>query len=107
MEEILIYTDNGWKSAPMPNTVELTVGEYRKLADDNNLEADTQYCVTDTGCIIDDLTEPLMYDTTVSTLIDKALRASFNCVYCGTQNFESAQAHTPHCPNCGALMRRI
>ena len=30
----------------------------------------------------------------------------FHCVYCGTQDFEGNDKHTPHCPNCGALMRK-
>ena len=31
--------------------------------------------------------------------------ATFHCNFCGTENFTyTGTDHTPHCPNCGALM---
>lgn len=35
----------------------------------------------------------------------KKLIPKFHCIYCGTKDFEGDSKHTPHCPNCGALMR--
>lgn len=35
----------------------------------------------------------------------KKLSPKFHCIYCGTQDFDGESKHTPHCPNCGALMR--
>ena len=53
------------------------------------------------------------YQATINALVEKVDALSkrpiprFNCIYCGTQNFEySGISTTPQCPNCGALMRR-
>ena len=49
-----------------------------------------------------------VYSPTISDILadlTKRPTAKFHCVYCGTQDFDGDSKHTPHCPNCGALMR--
>ena len=57
--------------------------------------------ITNYQDVINELTEK------INALSKKAI-PRFNCIYCGTQNFEyNGVATTPQCPNCGALMRRV
>ena len=84
--------------------------EYINLCKSGKVSKDTLYLIEDTPPSFIDVTAmSSIANDTVQSMINSCdeLNASFQCNYCGTEDYTHGLHSTPHCPNCGALMHRI
>ena len=83
--------------------------EFINLRESGQVSGDKLYLIEDTPSFIDATVRSTISDDTVQSMINRCeeLNASFQCTYCGTEDYTYGLRSTPHCPNCGALMRKI
>ena len=91
MAEILVFKRGEWTSEPYNEAGLMDI--HADVRDVGDVVCRTSTTVSD------------CYNYGYKDEIDQ-FTSKFMCNYCGTEDFASHK-HTPHCPNCGALMTKV